>query len=132
MEFVFGVGPADGHLAACESCSRRLDVFRQRHQARPILDPEVPSDLLADQRRAIYSRLTHTKSRKFRSGWVPIPVAALVLGIALFAIFRPGQVQTPSGDAISEDKALQEVFAAASGTAPTGLKPVKFLFEVKQ
>jgi hypothetical protein len=128
---VFGLDAADGHLDTCESCNRRLDLFRRRHLARHVLDTEVPAGLLADQRRAVYSRLLQAKPRRFRSGWVPVPVAAMLLVVAMFTVFRPA-AQKQSADAISEDQALQDVFTAASGTATTGLKPVKFLFEVKK
>jgi hypothetical protein len=127
---VFGLEPTEGHIETCEPCSRRLDLFRQRHQMRHMA-AEVPDDLLASQRRAIYQRLIAGKPRRLRPAWVPIPVAALLLAVAMFTVFRPAP-QKQSADAISEDTALQDVFTAASGSAPAGLKPVKFLFEVQK
>jgi hypothetical protein len=57
--------------------------------------------------------------------------AALLLLLLAFAVFRPSP-QEPSTDVISDDKALQDVFAVASRIEPAGLKPVKSLFEVQK
>ena len=95
------------------------------------MEVEIPEEMFAAQRRAIYQRLIAGKPRRFRPVWAPVPVVALLLAIAMFTVFRPVP-QRQSTDAISEDTALQDVFTAASGSPPAGLKPVKFLFEVQK
>jgi anti-sigma factor RsiW len=127
---LLGLGPEDAHLDTCEHCSRRWAQVRDRRQLSRFGGPDVPAELLAAQRRAVYERVER-KPRKSRSSWVPLPAAALLLLLLAFAVFRPSP-QEPSTDVISDDKALQDVFTVASGIEPAGLKPVKSLFEVQK
>jgi hypothetical protein len=127
---LFGLGTADAHLDSCEFCSQRWSQFSQRHQLRHGEETEVPSELLAAQRRAIYARLGQT-ARKLKPSWLPLPAAALLLVLVAFIAFRPG-ARKPTADVISEDEALQEVFTVASRIDPASLTPVQSLFEVQK
>jgi hypothetical protein len=128
VALLLGLGPADAHLENCELCSARWNKFRQVHQLRHT-EIELPEDLLAAQRRAVYARIEQ-KPVKFRSAWLPLPFAALLV-LLMFTVFRPAS-QKITIDVISEDKALQDVFTVASRIDPAGLKPVKSLFEVQK
>jgi hypothetical protein len=128
VALLLGMGPADAHLANCELCSGRWRKFQKVHQLRRA-EIEVPADLLAAQRRAVYARVDQ-KPGKFRSAWLPLPVVALLV-LLIIAVFRPAS-QKITTDVISEDKALQDVFTVASRIDAAGLKPVKSLFEVQK
>jgi len=127
---LFGLGSEDNHLDTCELCARRWGMIRQRHEVRHAAETEVPGVLLAAQRRAIYARL-EGNPRRLPSRWVPSLAAALLLVLVMLTVFRPA-AQKQAIDAISEDRALEEVFTVASRIDPAGLKPVQFLFEVQK
>ncbi len=124
---LYGLGPADAHLDSCEMCRQRWNKMLERHQLLHSTDIDVPVELLAAQRRAVYARVEQ-KPRKLRTAWLPLPVAALVLVLLVFTFFKPALHQQPA-DAISDDAALQDVFTVASRTDPAGLEPVQSLFE---
>jgi|MudIll2142460700_1097286.scaffolds.fasta_scaffold367062_2 anti-sigma factor RsiW len=127
---LFGLGPADAHLDSCELCSRRWNQIRDRDQFRRRAEIEVPAELLTAQRRAIYARVERNP-RKWRLNRLPLPVAAVLLLLLAFVLFRPTPQEQPA-DVISEDQALQDVFTVASRIDPAGLKPVQSLFEVQK
>jgi anti-sigma factor RsiW len=127
---LFGLGPEDTHLDTCELCSRRWKMIRQRHEVRHAAETEVPGELLAAQRRAIYARLEQNP-RKSRVSWVHSLAAALLLVLVVFTVFKPA-AQKQAIDAVSEDEALEDVFRVASRTEPAPVGPVKFLFEVQE
>ncbi len=124
---LFGLGSDDAHLAECEECTRRWDQIRGRNELRRPAEIEVPAELLAAQRRAVYARVER-RSRRLPLRWLPLPVAALLLVMMIFTVFKPASHKPPK-DVISDDQALQEVFTTGSRMEPAGLKPVESLFE---
>jgi predicted anti-sigma-YlaC factor YlaD len=124
---LYGLGPTDAHLDNCEMCRQRWNMVQERHQLLHSTDSDVPMELLAAQRRAVYARVGQ-KPRRLRAAWLPLPVAALVLVLLTFTFFKPA-VHQPALDVISDDAALQDVFTAASRIDPAGIQPVQSLFE---
>jgi hypothetical protein len=53
---LYGVGPEDGHITACQECRSRLCVL-QAHRQQSDLAEEVSVTYLAAQRRRIYAAL---------------------------------------------------------------------------
>ncbi len=127
---LFGLGPTDTHLESCDLCSRRWVQVRDLHQRCHSGVIDVPAELLAAQRRAVYARVER-KPRKWRLSWAPVPIAAALLLLLALAVFRPAPEEQPT-DVISDDVALQDVFTVASRIDPAGLTPVKSLFEVEK
>ena len=129
---LFGLGNPDEqkHLDTCESCSHRWDRIRRTHQNRRIEGLEVKQEVLDAQRRAIYARIERNP-RKARAAWFPLPVAAVLLMIIMFTVFKPA-AQKQSVDVISDDKALQDVFNVGARLDPAGMEPVQSLFEVQK
>ncbi len=124
---LFGLGSDDSHLAECEECTRRWNQIRARNGFRRPAEIEVPAELLAVQRRAIYARVEH-KTRRLPLRWLPLPAVALLVMVMVLTVFKPAPHKPPK-DVISDDQALQDVFTVGSKTESTGLKPVESLFE---
>jgi hypothetical protein len=84
---------------------------------------EIPERHLHEYDRISSSSLNRTVSRS-------VPVAALLLALVAFLVFKPSS-QKQTADVISSDDELQDVFTVASRIDPAGLKPVQSLFEVQ-
>jgi hypothetical protein len=123
---LYGVGPDDGHIDVCESCARRWEAVRCRHESLRPAGIEVSGEFLAAQRRAIHARLRE-KRPPFRRVLVPVLVTLLLAGILI--VYRPAPQEPPAVEQVSDSQLFDDVFRMVSGTEPSAVGPIRSLFE---
>jgi anti-sigma factor RsiW len=122
IQHLYGAASVDeGHLETCSHCRLEMDRIRAVRSA-ATAEPEVSTDFLAAQRRAIYGRLG---TRSFSlSRWMPAFAAALMLLVGLL-VFLPGQKQSVKSD----DAVFAEVYSLEQTSEPQASKVMHALFE---
>ena len=128
---LFDLVPQDGHLEACPECARRWEAMKQRCENRRMILPEVSDEKLAAQRLAIRAQLDRN-ARKFRPILIPSLAAVFLAILVSFVLFKHNLPQKPAMDAVSEDKALEDVYQISWSPEPTAIEPVQALFEEQQ
>jgi hypothetical protein len=125
LDQLYGLSENRDHLESCRDCSRRWMELRQR-RAMVAIPEELPWDVLAAQRRAIYSRLGEQPRKQVR--WVPALAAAclLVIGAVLYWPAQPSHQD--SGDA----QLFSDVYSIEQSTEPLAAAPIHELFEDNQ
>jgi hypothetical protein len=120
-------GGDESHLASCAQCAARWGEVRASRAALLSDEPEVPHEVLAAQRRAIYRRLESGPER--RMPWVPAVATAAMVVVGLF-LFRAGQ--EPAMEPLvspGDDKVFAEVYAMEQSAEPAAAEKLKGLFE---
>jgi predicted anti-sigma-YlaC factor YlaD len=110
----------EDHLAACPECRARLEELRVRRQAMT-QPPDVPHDFLAAQRRAIYSRLEHSRNPLLK--WGPAFAATVVLATGFLA-YRHEPTPVKSDEAV-----IAEIYSMEQSAEPAVAQPIQALFE---
>ena len=129
IDRLFGIGPEGDHLATCALCARRWQSFQLKQEQRISGLVEVPDALLAEQRRAVYTRLGEKKPA-FRLEVAPT-MAAIVLLLVILSALRPVPDQQRP-ETMSDTQMFEEIFDMASSNEPDVVEPVRSLFEVRQ
>jgi hypothetical protein len=125
---LYGVQPGDGHLDECPECLRRWEEISLRRRELLEDQPHIPAGHLADQRRAILSRIVEARSRP-AVRLVPALASFFVLVVVL-ALFH--QKPSPPISPETADSAIYEdVINLASGEQPEAVEPIQALFEVQ-
>lgn len=130
LDHLYGLGENGEHLETCSDCARRWRaLYGQR--ARIVAPEEIPMDLLAAQRRKIYSRLGERPHKPLK--WVPALAAAGLLAAGLF-IYRPVVYQPPqaSHPDIADAQLFSDVYNLEQSTEPLAAAPIHALFEDNQ
>ncbi len=126
---LYGLRGDDGHLAACGLCRARWDDLRRLRKRLLEREPQIPEELLAEQRQSIYSSLERRPTSIRLS---PAPsLAAVLLILVILTVFRPAPEKV-APDTPSDVQVFEEVFQTAAGTEPSAVEPVRSLFEVQQ
>jgi hypothetical protein len=133
---------ADSHLASCEDCSGRWGRLTMQRKS-IVAKPEVPVEVLAAQRRAIYARMEARpvawwqapfSQKGFATGF-----AALLLIAGGLAFLRPApapapmaknaaQVQQPE---VSDAEFFAEIASVEQSTMPRAAAPIQALFQAQ-
>ena len=129
VDRLYGVGPANDHLEACEPCRRQWERYLRRRQSLRAATPEIAPDLLAAQRNAVLVRL-QDRPHPFRFGLLP-SFAALLLVMVILTVFRPAP-QPRSVLAPPDTELYEDVFSLVSSTSPSAVEPLESLFEVQK
>src|SRR5262245_47777079 len=132
IAFVYGVDArGDGHVERCAACAARLErIEARRHDLRT--EPEVPSELLFAQRRAIQARLEEARRSSMLQAVAFVPsLAAVLLLLVGLMVFGPSPA-TIAPKPTPEAQLFEEVFTLAADPAPQAVEPVQSLFEVQQ
>ena len=124
---LYGLGPQDGHLEACEECAerwRRLVAVRGKVLARP----PVPEDWMALQRQAVLGRLESARGGR---RWLPYApaMAAAVCALTAVLVYRPAPVARPI---LTDDELFSEAYSVAQSSEPQAAEPIHALFEVQE
>ncbi len=128
MERLYGLGPEDGHLRECAACGARWRALLQA-RGRVLEPPPIAEELLAAQRRAIYTRLEQPVSRR---GWFSFaPAAVATAAVLLLAVLLRGPAPRTNSEP-SDTELFADVFVLAQGTEPQAVEPIHALFEVDQ
>ena len=126
---LYEVGPQDGHLESCVVCADRWQQLLRRRKALKEGEPEIPQELLAEQRRSVLARLErpqHTVAGR----WVPLFATALLLLMAI-TLWRPGTAPEVVSE-VSDAQVFEQIFTRVSTTEPQAVEPLRALFEVSK
>ena len=132
IEYIYGVGPEDGHLDACGECRARVAKMEARRAAlNQATGDEVSHDFLAAQRRSIYARITEPagwrKRLHFRR-WASALASGCLLGAGLMYYENVHQ-QNALRDRISDAQLAEDVSSMAQDREPSPTAPLQALFE---
>ena len=133
IDHLYGIGPDQDHMATCESCSQRLSAMMAARRAvesesSPL--EQVPFELLAAQRRSIYSRLGslsrwHVGLQLRRWAAAGAMVALLGGGVALYQQNHHKQAEQSK---ISDAQLAAQVSQIADDSEPAATQPLQALF----
>ncbi|MCC7174244.1 MAG: hypothetical protein IT159_03535 [Bryobacterales bacterium] len=124
---LYGLGPNDGHLEACEECARRWRAVRTV-RAEVLEPPPVSEEFLAAQRRLIRDRLDSAAPRRGRLRFIAAAAAAAAVVCLAIVLHRP----TPFREAgISDAELYAEVYSLIQLDEPLAIQPVHAIFEVE-
>jgi|WetSurMetagenome_2_1015567.scaffolds.fasta_scaffold41869_3 hypothetical protein len=127
FERLYELRPDDAHLSTCVECAERLQAIRTRYEGMRLVQADVSAEFLADQRRAIHSRI-YAKRRAFSK--VLVPVVATLMFVAVVMVRKPAPVQVPSQQQISDSELFEDVYNRISDPLPSSAEPIRSLFEV--
>lgn len=128
---IYGISEdhADKHLHDCAECAARLAEFeRRRAGAAPL--PEVSSEFLAGQRRAIYARLDERPRGSLR--WTPALVAVFLLAVGIFLYEPQARAPRPASAPHAEqndDQFFADLYSIEQTLEPQAAAPIHALFE---
>jgi anti-sigma factor RsiW len=126
---LYGVGPSENHLHDCDECRARVS---EAGLARQASEPEadVPFELLAAQRRRIYSQLSKplpwwaaVRIQK----WASLGASLLVLGGGMFLYEQNRSHKTDS--LVTDAQLALEVSQLSQDSEPASTAPLQALFE---
>jgi anti-sigma factor RsiW len=140
IDYLYGIGPEDNHLAICQECHARMAAMQTRRQALEEMrgdTGDVSFSFLAAQRRKIYSRLEQpvpwwSSRRALR--WASGAAALVVVGGGLSILEQQHSVEfrhasLPTASLRDSDAQLaEEVSSLATSPEPFATAPLKALF----
>jgi anti-sigma-K factor RskA len=136
---LYGVGPQNRHLDACEVCSARLSAMQTSRRSIEELHnaaDHLSVDLLAAQRRSIYARLdrsAHWWQTAPAWRWVSAAAAVLIIvgGLTVVEQTRPFSEahQNQPTAKVSDAQLAADVSQAADNSEPQATAPLQALFE---
>lgn len=119
IQSFYGLKAEDEHVRSCTECASRVQKMAAVH-AEVVRPPEVPPELLAEQRRRIHQRM-----ELISRGWHPLrwagalaAMAALVFVLLLHRSNPPGPLNDPF---------FTEVSAMDQNPAPRAIQPIEAL-----
>jgi hypothetical protein len=137
VDRIYGIESAEVmvHLSDCADCSARFETMQERRSI--VVEPTpVALDVLAAQRRAIYSRMG--EQPRSRMMWAPALVAASLMAVGVF-VYRPmmsPQIAAPQHvthtETSSDAELLAEVYSMQQSLEPRAAAPIHALFEDEQ
>ncbi len=129
MQHLYGAHPNPAHAEVCSECQVRLTAMRSaRHKNETLYDPQdsVSFDLLAAQRRRVYSKLGQRSTFGIRR-WAS---AVALLGVVGGGFFAFEQQQRISADSkITDAQLASEVAQMSQNPEPDSTAPLQELFE---
>ena len=134
---LYGLGDADGHLAACSECSERWSAMHRalgmaRSESAEIA--EISGHRLAVQRQQILERLDQPSSVSLGWRWIPVATAASLLAAVMFLHQRPGAPQPapPAPAAVNAEAdadLFTDVYSMEQDVEPRAAAPIRALFQ---
>ena len=125
--WLYGLKTDASHLATCAECraeSERFAAVRRRVTA----EPEVVSDFLAAQRRAIYERIGHPRYNRAAVRWaVSLATVILVFGLSV-AYLRPSRPAQPIYTH-ADEQLFSDLTQIEQTSEPRAIQPMHNLFE---
>lgn len=129
----YGVGPEDSHLPGCDACRTRLEVMvSNRLSVDRAADPtEISSEVIANQRRQVYAKLSqaaHRSSAIRLRRWASAAATLLVLGGGL-ATYEEYHQQQIAKNQISDAQLADQVSSMSQDSEPRSTAPLQALFD---
>jgi hypothetical protein len=134
IEHFYGVGPEGTHIDECLDCRARLSAMvaaRRLKELESSPTEEVPFDVLAAQRRSIYSRIE--QSPRWLVGlqvrrWAAAGAMVVLLGGGFF-LYEQNQQQQATQNKVTDAQLAQEVSQVAQDSEPSPTAPLQGLFD---
>jgi hypothetical protein len=119
IDCLYGLYAGDEHLNSCTECGAR---FRKLAAVRAevVRPPEIPFELLAEQRRRIHSRL----EKPFFT-WHPLRWAGAAAAISALALGL--LLHHPKAPAARDDQFFSEITTLDQNPAPRAVQPIEAL-----
>jgi anti-sigma factor RsiW len=139
IEYLYGLRSDEGHLAGCDECRSRLhelESSRQALEAEWKASDDVPSELLAAQRRRIYQVVDKPQrwwSLAGRPQWASAAVVVVLLAGGA-TLVEQRHANAPSAPAhqlvkpVSDSELADEVSSIADSSEPNAAAPLEGLF----
>ena len=134
IEHLYGIGPDAGHLDECSECRERLSrmaIARRAVEANAAADEELPSDLLAAQRRSIYAQINRIQSWPSWLNvrrWAAVGAIVALLGGGA-ALYEQVRQQEAAQNRVTDAQLAQQVSQIASDSEPGPMAPLQALFD---
>ena len=128
IEHLYGIGPENKHIDECVECRERLAAMvASRHAIESASAPleQVPFELLAAQRRAVYSRL----SRPFHIRRWAAAAATVVLLASGVLMYEQNQQPAPPPQQVTDAQLADQVSQLAQDSEPAPAAPLEGLFD---
>jgi len=126
LEGLYELRSPDTHLEQCRECNQRWQHVLAWRQVM-LQQPAVSSDLLAAQRRRVYSRMEADPHRGWSFSLAPA-LAALSMVVLGLLLSNPRPVPPPTL-ASSDAQFFTEVYSMLESTEPRAVAPIRALFE---
>ena len=136
LDRLYGVGRGEiePHLRQCGWCAARYRALERawdRVTSEAASGPELSSEFLAAQRRAVYARLEDRPGGQVP--WAPALAAALLLAVGLF-LYQPLShgsrgAPPPAYAEISDEQLFSDVYFMEQSAEPLAAAPIHGLFE---
>ncbi|MBV8897795.1 MAG: hypothetical protein JO051_14885 [Acidobacteriaceae bacterium] len=134
IQHLYGVGPEGNHIDECSHCQARLSAMHVARSANEIEcspSEQVPLELLAAQRRSIYSRIDRLAG--FQLGlqirrWAAAGAMVVLLGGGFF-LYEQNQHQQAGQNKVTDAQLAQEVSQVAQDSEPSPTRPLQGLFD---
>ena len=133
MDYLYGLGPEDGHEKECAECQQRIASMQAR-RAEKAEDPWVPEEFLRAQQESITQRVARSDTSE-RVWWRPPAWAALMVAVAMALSWpQPGTKNlTDANSATASDAGMYlEIYQTISSEEPRALAPMHSLFEEQE
>lgn len=130
VNLVYGVGTG-GHLDDCRDCAERFEQLRER-RAMATEAPPVSHELLAAQRRSIYSRMGERPQARMK--WAPaLAAAACLIAVGVFSHHPAQQAKpaaaVPQANIHVDTQLFSDVYSMEQSMEPIAAQPIHALFE---
>jgi len=130
IQLLYGLDSGADHLTQCSQCRSLYQVLETRRSEFTALE-EIPSELLAAQRRAVYSRMGE-KPRSFHA-WVPALATAALLAIGVY-VYQPVTPSIPKSiptiqAEVGDAQLFSEAVSIEQTVEPRAVAPIHGLFE---
>jgi len=130
IQRLYGMDTGASHLEGCRECGARYQALEAR-RAELAVPEEIPADVLAAQRRAVYSRMGE-KPGGFHA-WVPALATAVLLALGVYVYqpvtqHRPKMVAAPKVD-MGDAQLFSEAVSMELTAEPRAVAPIHGLFE---
>jgi hypothetical protein len=134
IQHLYGIGPEGNHIEECRDCRERLSAMLA---ARRVLEAEasppeqVPFELLAAQRRSIYSRIARISSQRVGvqlRRWSAAAAMVFLLGGGAL-LLEQNQSRQVVQNKESDAQLAQEVSRMAQDSEPSPTAPLQGLFD---
>jgi hypothetical protein len=130
IQRLYGLDTGASHLAGCPECFSRYQALEARKADLAVAE-EMPNDLLASQRRAVYSRMGE-RPRSFHA-WVPALATAALLALGVY-VYQPATHHTakiaPAPQAeVGDAQLFSEAVSMEQTAEPRAVEPIHGLFQ---
>jgi hypothetical protein len=133
IDYLYGIGPNDGHLNQCESCFARLSAMQTRRKRVSLPEAPVSEQFLAAQRRSIYGRLSEPRPWWRDLRFIALPGRRLAAATALVVVLGGSLTlyenhRRELAEARSDAQLAQDVSQMSFESEPQATAPLHGLF----